>query len=119
MAQRGPDSCKEFIDPKWLGHVVVCAQVQCGDLLLFLLSGREHNDWRWCPLAHLANHVNAIQVRESEIKQDEIGIPRFDFDQTSLSCCGFVDSETMAGECCPKKAPDFRFILDENDRRFL
>ena len=59
------------------------------------------------------------KIRESEIQENEIGIPRFDFDQTSLSRCRFVDSEAMAGKCCPKKAPDFRFILDENDRGFL
>jgi len=36
-----------------------------------------------------------------------------------LSRCCFVDSETMTGESRPKEAPNFRFILDENDRRFL
>jgi hypothetical protein len=119
MAQGRSDSSEQFIDAKGFGHIIVSAEIERGHFLLFLLSRRQHDDRRCGPVADLADDLGAIHVRQSEIKENEIGIPGLGFDQSFPTRRGLVNAKAMTRECCPEKTTNFRFILDQNDRRFL
>src|SRR5215831_14991439 len=119
VAERCAHSSKELIDSKRFGDIIVGAEIERSNLLLFVLTRGEHDNRRCSPLSHLTNHFCAIEIRQSQIQENQIGIPRFDLYQTALSGCSLVDPEAVHRQCGAEKAENFRFILDKDYRRFL
>src|SRR5512134_4063172 len=74
MTKRRAHACKEFVDPKWFGDIIVGPEIERRNLLLFLLSRRKHDDRRRRPLPHLTNHFCALHVWEAQVEENEIGV---------------------------------------------
>ena len=74
LAKRRANSRQQFIHVEGLGHIVVGAEIECGDFLLGLLA-RGHNDQpdRWIG-AQRGDQFQAVAIRQSEVQQDEVRV---------------------------------------------
>src|SRR5262249_8951523 len=102
---------EEFIDTEWFGYIVIRALVEGRDFCLFLIARRQHNNRRGSPFPHLTNHFVSIKIRKPEVEQDEIGIPCLGFGKTIPSCCDFIESKPMGGQCRAQEPANLRFIF--------
>ena len=57
MAQSGTDTCQKLSCTKWLGEIVICAQIQSSDLALFKGSGRDNDNRSDAPGTDLFNEL--------------------------------------------------------------
>ena len=72
--QRRRDPRQQLLDAERLGHVVVGAEVERGDLVAVAAARRDddHADGR--ALAHLAAELEAVDVRQHQVEQDDVGL---------------------------------------------
>ena len=70
----GPDSCHHFIHRERLGQIIIRASVKGFDLVAVLIPGTDNDDHGAAPGAHIADHLNPVDIRQSEIQKDQIGI---------------------------------------------
>ena len=77
MPKRGTHPRKQLVDSKWLGDIIVGAQVECGNLRLFLLARRQHENRDGGPLADLPNNLGPIHIGKTQIEQDDVGFLAF------------------------------------------
>ncbi len=66
-------AAKLFPGAKWLGDIIISAMIKSFDLLLFLISSRQHYDRRRAPLAEPLRQILAIHVGQSEIQNTTSG----------------------------------------------
>src|SRR5687767_13725137 len=70
VTERSAYSGKQFVDPKWLRHIIVGTQIERSDLLLLLLSCRKDNIWFRVPFPHLPNYLRAVHIRSAQIQEN-------------------------------------------------
>ena len=71
-SQEGPGPRLQLGSAERLGDVVVRARVQQRDLLLVRMPGGEHHDRNSGPLADLATHVGARDIRQPQVEDDQV-----------------------------------------------
>ena len=71
VAQGHADARPELGDPERLGHVVVGSPLERLDLLALLVPAREDQDRRRRLAADRRDHLEAVEVRQPEVEQDE------------------------------------------------
>ena len=75
MAERDPNPGEKLVDPEGLGEVVIGAEIERRHLVVLPAPRREDDNWRGSPLPQLSGDLETIAIGESEIQQDDIGIP--------------------------------------------
>ena len=63
---------QEFCIPKGLTDVIISAQIQGENLFLFLCSGGYNNNGKTAPGTNLAQNVQTIHIRETQIQNHNI-----------------------------------------------
>ena len=67
-----PDARRQLAPAERLGDVVVGAELEPEDAIELVAASSQHDDRDVAALAQLAAHVAAVDVRESEIEEDEV-----------------------------------------------
>ncbi len=70
--QRGAQAGEELAHTERLGHVVVGAGVECGDLVALGFARGEDHDRHVGPAPQARDHVEAGDVGQPEVEDDEI-----------------------------------------------
>ena len=72
MPQGHANASQQFWCAERLGEIVIGSVIQCVDLLAVLVSRGKNDDRCVQPLAQLLQHGLAVDVRQSQIKNDQI-----------------------------------------------
>ena len=70
-----PEPGQQFLHGKGLCKVVVRAGVQGVDLIAVLAPRADHDDGDIRPAADLSDDLLAVDVREAQIEEDDVGVP--------------------------------------------
>ena len=62
----------QFLHGEGFGQVVVGPGVQCLDFIPVLAAGADDDDGHLGPGAHLGDHLDAVHVGQSQVKQHNI-----------------------------------------------
>src|SRR5437764_193423 len=73
MPHRGSHPRHQLADPERLVDEIVGAQIERVDLLGFTVAGGQHDDRHIRPLAHRADHLLSIAVRQRQIQHHHVG----------------------------------------------
>ena len=73
-AQRGAQAGEQLVHPERLGHVVVGAGVERRDLVGLAVAHRQHDDRHRAPAPQPADHVDAVDAREPEVEDHDVGV---------------------------------------------
>src|SRR5207247_1299696 len=81
VAERDPDPCEELARAEGLADVVVGAHVEGRHLVALLTARGQDDDRDVSPLAQPADHVDAVDVGQPEIDDDDVRLARADLHQ--------------------------------------
>ncbi len=76
MAQRDPQAREQLAHPERLGEVIVGAGVERRDLVALLAAGGEHDDRHVAPLPQPPDHLQAVEIGQAQVEDDEVGLAR-------------------------------------------
>jgi len=112
------DNAVEFTYSKRLVHEIIGARVQSQDLVALVGANRENQNREIpVPFPHGMNDLNAIGVRQAQIEDDQIGLPRMHLLQTFGNRCGLTHAVTLGAKSGAKHATDLSIILNEQNFR--
>jgi hypothetical protein len=78
-AQRDAQARLQLANAKGFTEIVIGAGIQRGNFIVLFGAGRQHDNRHLAPLAHVANKINAVAIRQAEIEDDQV----------RLAGCGF------------------------------
>ena len=112
MALRHAQPCEQFADAERLGQVVVGAQIQRGDLVAFAAACRQHQDRLRIPLAQAADDVEAGNIRQAEIDDDDIRLMQRSQAQALVSGGGDFQCIAMRFQGSLQETLDLQIVFD-------
>src|SRR5687768_887251 len=115
MAQSGAHAREQLADAEWLGDVVVGAGVERLDLRALLDARREHHDRHRRPLADAADHLDAVEVRQAEVDDREVGLVHAGVERAAPPVGRLHDAVALGAERRAQEAPDMRLVLDHQN----
>ena len=74
VAQRHAHARQQLAHAEGLGHVVVGAGVERGDLVALLAARGEHDDRHLAPLPQPADHLQAVHIGQAQVQNDDVGL---------------------------------------------
>src|SRR5262245_54030544 len=89
-AQGRSNSGKKFCHAKWLFDVVVRSEIESLDLVLLLSAGRQDDNGELADLPDRADHLRSVEVRETEIEQDQVRVSRRGFGDAGRGSQAFM-----------------------------
>jgi hypothetical protein len=99
-----------------LDDIVVGAALEQTHLLVFGRDYGENDDRHVRPGADPLQHFSAVKIGQCQIQDDQVRRAEGRNLQCFGGVLGFQDYEAVELEAGPEKAPDFRFVVDqEND----
>ncbi len=96
-----------------LDHVIVGAELEQANLFLLVRMDRQHDNRNIGPRAHPLEHFGAFDIRQIEVEYDEIGPVHGRSPKPALGILGLDHREAVKLEARAEKAPDLRFIVDD------
>jgi hypothetical protein len=102
-----------------LGDVVVRAEIQPEDDVLFLPLGRQHHDWHINPLAtQRPAHVETVHLRQHDVEEDQIWLHGGGHVEAALPVAGDVHVESLRAQRIGQAAGQRRLVFDEQESPF-
>src|SRR5262245_11642085 len=117
MAQRDAYAREQFPDAERLRHVIVGACVERVDLGALLRARGQYDDRHRGPAADAPDHLDAVDVRQPEVDDREIGLVGAGVDCAAFARVRLDDAIAFGAERGAKEGPDLGFVLDDQDRR--
>ena len=111
-AQRDAEPGEELAHREGLAHVVVGAGVERGDLVPLLPAGGEDDDRDAGPFPQPSDDVHAVEVGESEVQEDEVGLARRGLEEALLAGHGLDEPVPLGPERGAQEAANLRLVLD-------
>ena len=90
-AQHGPDARHELEVVEGFGDVVVCAELEALDLVDGIVTRGEHDDGDVGEGADLAQHLEAVDVRQADVEQDDVRVLVLDEVERGRTIAGTED----------------------------
>ena len=116
---RCPDAGQQFVDGKGFCQVIVGTGVKGGDLVAVFAAGADDNDDRPGPGADGADDLDAVDIRQAQIQQDQVrpvrGAEGDGFLSGGCSDMGIV----VDLQCGRDEAGDGLVILDDQYFHFI
>ena len=119
VPERHAEPGEQLADAERLGDVVVGAGVERRDLVRLLAARREHDDRHGGPFAQPPDHLEAVEVGQAEVQDDDVGLSRLGFAEPLRARRRLEQSIAVARERGAQEAPDLRLVLDEDDDGLL
>jgi hypothetical protein len=91
------------------------AGVECGDLVVLAVLDGEDHDGYGAPFADASEDGEAVEVRETEVEEDEVGSVLGRGEEAITAVGGFEDAVGVAFEGDAQEAPDLRFVVDDEE----
>ena len=98
---------------KGLGHVIVRPVIQAQDLVHVISARREHDDRHFREFADLLQDLEAGQLREHDIEQDDIKLLLADLGHRLLAVIGAVDFISLLHEAESEPLDDHSLIIHD------
>ena len=115
--EEGLDPAQELPQPEGLGHVVVRAELQADDLVDLVVAGREHEHrGLGAGSAEAAEDLEAIDARQADIEDDEIGRLAHGDLEAFLARTGQGDGVALLLEGVLDAARNGVLVFDDEDR---
>ena len=71
-AQNGRDPGHQLFGAEGLGHIIICSQAKTGQLVVFFISGSQHDDRDLAVFADLFQNFKTIPIRHHDIQYNQI-----------------------------------------------
>jgi hypothetical protein len=117
VPERHPRAGEQLPDGERLGDVVVGAAVEGRHLVRFRSPSGEDDDRDSRPLPQPADDVEAVQIGQPEVQNDEVGLPGRSLEEPVLAGLGLDDAVSLAREGRAEEAADRRLVLDDQHHR--
>ena len=115
-AHRGADACNQLAHAEWLGDIVVRAQLQRLDLLLFRIAHGEHeNGQPWRKGANAAQGFNAADSGHIHVKQNHIKAACAQRLESLFAARDIHDLKAELHQRRPERPADGRFIVNNKN----
>ncbi len=111
-AQRGAHPGQQLVHAERLGHVVVGAGIQSGHFLGLFGTGGQHDDRDGRPAAQPTNHVDAVDVRQTEVDDNQIRLPLGGEVQAGTTILGDLNVVAARLEVHPQRAAELGLVVD-------
>ena len=115
MAQLHADARHEDVDRHRLDHVVVGTDLEGGDDPAVVAVPRHDDDRRARPHAQVATELDAVDVREAEVEQDDVVVGAVDGVARRPSVADGRDLEAARNEPELEDPSMWRIVLDHQD----
>jgi hypothetical protein len=116
VPQRHAHPRQQLAHAEGLGQVIVGAGVERGDLVAFLALGRQHHDRRGRPLTQPASHLQAVDIRQPQVQQNQARAQRGRLSQPILTSGRLGNAIGVVWQRRSQKAPDRQLIFDHQDQ---
>ena len=111
-AQDGADACEELAEPERLDHVVVGAEFEQDHTVDLVAACGDDDDGDLGALAQLPADVGAVDVRQTEVEEDEVALVRAEGRGPGGD---EVDVESLALEAGAQRLGDGRIVFDDEE----
>jgi hypothetical protein len=112
----GTDAGEELGAAEGFGDVIIGAGVEGGDLVVFAVVDGEDHDGDGAPFADASEDGQAIEIREAEVEEDEVGSVLGGGEEAIAAVGGFKDAVGVPFEGDAEEASDLRFVVDDEER---
>jgi hypothetical protein len=119
MADGDADAGQELRHRERLGDVVVGALVEGQHLAMIRAVGGQHDDGDVGPRAQPAADVDAVDVGQAEVEDDDVGRLADDELQRDLAPGRRHDAVAACAQARRERPEDRRFVVDDEDGRGL
>ena len=113
--QGGADSGQEFRRAKGFRHEIVGAGIQRGDLILFGVPNREHDDSDAGSRSDLPACGQATHARHIDVEKYKIRMELAKLDQSLLTGLCIIDFVPGFGKRAAHETPHLRLVIDNKD----
>ena len=113
--QRRPQPREELVHRERLGHVVVGARVEGGDLDRLRVARRQHDDRHGAPAPERGRDADAVHVGETEVEDDDVGMLARGEVETFASRRREHDGVVVCLQEDAQRPPQRRFVFDHED----
>jgi hypothetical protein len=115
-AKHGMNARQQLVERKRLGHIVVGAQFERADLVVFVPPcGEDDHRGRFGPRAQLAAHVEPGALGKHQVEQHQIGNePRYLLDRLD-SVRSALDGKAFVDQIVFENARNRRIVFDHQD----
>ena len=114
--QHGAHPGHHLAGAEGLGHVVVGAQLEAGDAVRLLGAGGQHDDRHVAVAAEGPGNVQAVELGEGEVEDDQVGVAAAGDLQGLLPVTGGEDLETGALQVVAHQPHDVGLVVDDEHR---
>src|SRR5215831_775296 len=115
MPKCGTHSGEQFVHTERLCHVVVRSEIESLDLAGLIATARQNHDrYALVARADCSQQIEALYVRQSEIKNDEVRLLRQHL-QRGLAVRSFQDFVALGAEPHAKELADGALVIDHKD----
>ena len=118
-AERYPQPRQQLLYRERFRQVVVGAAVQGFDFIAVLAAGTDNDDGHRRPTANTANHLDAVQIRQTKIQQHHIRC----MDRCLLECFGCSSRRNvlviLRFQCRGNQVADRRIVLHNQNQGFI
>src|SRR6266481_8362423 len=113
------NSRQEFPKHEWLGNVVVSAKFKASNLVGTLTPGTHDNHWyAGGALGDGAADLEAIQARQQQIQQNQVGCERANLAQCLVAARYTFYVEAFIDKIIPNHSRDRRVIFHNENTAF-
>ena len=113
MADSRADAGEQFTRPEGLFDVIVRAEIERRDLVALVRTRGDHDDRHARPGPHLLEHLHAVHVGKTEVKDDQVGTMRRDHRQRLLRAARHKRVEAVGGQNGGHEILDVLLVLDD------
>ena len=113
VAQRDSEPCLELGHAEGLRHEVVGAAVERLDLAALVAVGGEHHDGDIRELADAAADLEAVDVGQAKVEDDEVRSAQRDLVDGLCSRVGGEDLVAAGGQADPERLEERRIVVDD------
>ena len=99
-----------------LGHVVVGAELEADDRVDVVVAGGEHEDRRVAAPPELAADLEAVDLGEHQVEDDEVGLVAGVQRESLLAVRGADDRVALLLQVQAKEVDDVALVVDDEDR---
>ena len=114
-AQHGADPGQQLVDPERLGDVVVGAEIEGCHLLGLGGAHRQHDDRQLRPFADPRDHLLAVEIRQAEVEDHEIGALGRGPGDGFLAARGLDHLVAVRAQADPQELADLGLVVDHQD----
>ena len=115
-AEERPDPGRQLAQAERLRHVVVGAELEADDLVELRVLGREHDDRHARLGADDPADLDAGQLRQHQVEEDEVGLVGPEARQRLAPVGRRDDPEAVRLERVDERLAERRLVVDDEDR---